>query len=109
MRDVLRRRKKREPIGEDELIELAENRALHLAKWKGLELDRALDLEVWDRRPAPWPLRATLLRLRYVIGMTYEEIGEQMELPRSTVKDHHDRAIDALRLELADGRPEALP
>lgn len=109
IRDLLRRRSKREPIGDDELLELAESRASHMLHKHGLDLATALDLDAWDHRPAPWPQRAMVLRLRYVIGMKYAEIEEQTGLPTSTAKDHHDRAIEALRAELGvsprGGRP----
>lgn len=102
IRDVLRRQRRREAIGEDELDELATARAAHL-RWKhDLDLEQALGrLELWERRGPPWPQRAVVIRHRYIDGMNYDEIAQQEGCDKKQIYRLKEEAITALRRELA--------
>ncbi len=51
-----------------------------------------------------------VLVLRFLLGMTPEEVGEALGLSRWTIYSRLDRATKAMRAALeADGRPEVVP
>ena len=103
--DVLRRRRRSASMTHDELEELAESRARHFQDRHDLDLEWVLArLELWDQRSEPWPLRARVIRHRYVDGMDYDEIAEQVGIAKKKqIYEIRDAAIDALRDE-ARGR-----
>lgn len=57
-----------------------------------LDLDRAMEtLKPEDRE---------IIRMKYYVGMTIEEIAESLHLPYETVKKRHQRSLGKLRLAL---------
>ncbi|QDU69308.1 ECF-type sigma factor [Engelhardtia mirabilis] len=97
LRDVLRRRRST-PLEHDSLVEFADGRAEHFRRKHGLDLEPALDeLERWDGRAEPWPARATVLRHRYIDGLTYDEIAAQMGTEKKAAMRLKEAAIEALR------------
>lgn len=99
--EVLRRSSRRsDPEGP--LEELADQREQHFRAQHALDLGDALQkIERWESRAEPWPERAQVLRHRYVDGMPYPEIAQQLGIEVKLVYRRKEEAVEALRKELA--------
>ena len=109
--DVLRRQRHRSDLGEEglgeqlddqALGELAHDRAAHFWTQHGLDYERVLQcLERWQARGGKQRRWAAVIRHRYVDGMPYEQIAEQLEVRRKTVQNLKSQALVELRRELS--------
>ncbi|MBL8897471.1 MAG: sigma-70 family RNA polymerase sigma factor [Planctomycetes bacterium] len=105
--DVLRRKKTRKDHA-DPLRRFVESRAAHFESRHQLDLECALgELAAWDRRAAPWPLRARVIRFRYLDAMEYEEIAAQEGLPIKVIYRAKADAIEELRRTCGDDAKDA--
>jgi RNA polymerase sigma factor (sigma-70 family) len=83
-RDYLRRRKRFGKILDDEIKPLVEMREKYLKDNYNIDID--LLLEKVDEWETAGDVVGTVLRLRYIDGMTYEQIAEATGLSRDQVK-----------------------
>jgi RNA polymerase sigma factor (sigma-70 family) len=83
-RDYLRRRKSHSKILDDHIKPLVEQRECYLKENYGIHIELLLEMaEKWENAGN---CLGTALRLRYIDGMTYEQIGEALALSRDSVK-----------------------
>jgi RNA polymerase sigma factor (sigma-70 family) len=83
-RDYLRRRKSHSKILDDHIKPLVEQRERYLKENYGIHIELLLEMaEKWAKAGDS---TGTALRLRYIDGMTYEQIAEALGLSRDRVK-----------------------
>ncbi len=83
-RDYLRRRKRFGKILDDEIKPLVELREKYLMENYSIDLEYLLEkVSEWEKAG---DVVGTVLRLRYIDGMTYEQIAEATDLSRDQVK-----------------------
>jgi len=102
MLDYLRRKKRGKEILVDQLAPLVEERQRHFESRFGVEFERALDqIDAWAvSHDDTERMMASVLRHRYVDGMPYDEIAEQLGVSVEEVErlyDLRDRAMKILR------------
>lgn len=93
--DYIKRRKTGQEIVEHAIRPLVESRERHL--WDKHKLDYEAVLEAADRWNAAKDRRGEILRHFYVEGLSYDEIGEQMQLSRDQVKRLKHEALQQLK------------
>jgi RNA polymerase sigma factor (sigma-70 family) len=83
-RDYLRRRKRFGKILDDEIKPLVELREKYLMENYNIDFEFLLEnVDEWENAGE---VAGRVLRLRYIDGMTYEQIAEETELSRDQVK-----------------------
>ena len=105
IRDALRRRKKREPLNEEQLRDSLEDQLAAEVEQRfvaaGITIDPADVLDLLDQweQSSDEQLRklAMLMRHKYVSDMTMQQIADDLKTPYSTTCCWHNEALQKLR------------
>ena len=91
------RRKKLFPQAVDDIAAFADQRQVHFEKYNDVSFEQALaTLERWKEGTADEQVMALVLQHRYIDGMTYDEIADQLDLE----KDQLYRIAEAAKKRL---------
>ncbi|MEM1053967.1 MAG: sigma-70 family RNA polymerase sigma factor [Bacteroidota bacterium] len=103
--DHLRRRKVRPQPAKEELPEPTSASPLPDARAEAAELDREIDRAL-DTLGEPY---RSIVVLREIEGLAYQEVADTLDLPLNTMKVYLHRAKRRLREAIAQRAPELVP
>ena len=96
---MIRRENRSAPGAHEHTVEGEAHSISFERTWEIYEVRQALDALPADER--------TVMRLSFLVGLTHEQIAEQLEIPIGTVKSRTGRAKKRLAVALGHLRPSA--